>query len=92
MMCPHCYKWCNNYVEHITSSCKTSPVPQADQGMEAHWGIMFAIIAFSIVITVIAARANAPNLIGVLCLFPGVSAFCYLFAYVIQQINKGEGL
>ena len=62
------------------------------QGMDPHWGIMFGIMVCSIVITAIAAHANAPNLLGVVCLSPGVSAFCYLFAYVIQQIGKGEGL
>ena len=91
-MCPHCHKWANDYKGHVLSSCRKSPVPNEQAGIEPLWGPMLAIMCISLFLSWIGSNVNAPTLLMLVLVCPGFAAFCYLFSYVIQQISKGEGL
>ena len=68
------------------------PMPQDDAGLKPYWPLMLKVMGISLGAFCLASIFNAPLWLGVACLFPGMSAFCYLLAYVMQQIDKGEGL
>ena len=68
------------------------PKPQDEAPLKPYWLLMLKIIGISLAASYLAATFNAPLWLGAACVLPGFSAFGYLLAYVIQQINRGEGL
>ena len=68
------------------------PKPQDDAPLKPYWLLMLKIMGISITVSILAAKFNAPLWLGAACVLPGFCAFCYLLSYVIQQIDRGEGL
>ena len=62
--------------------------------IKPYWSKMLSTIFGSLLVSWIAFTLfpDPPLWLGMVCVLPGMCAFCYLLSYVIQQINKGEGL
>ena len=68
------------------------PKPQDEPPLKPYWLLMFKIMGISLAVFYLGDTFNAPLWLLAVCLFPGIAAFCYLLSYVIQQVNRGEGL
>ena len=68
------------------------PKRQDDAGIKPYWLLMFKVMGISLGAFYLGHTFNVTSWLLAACLLPGMCAFCYLLSYVIQQINRGEGL
>ncbi len=64
----------------------------ADSNLEPHWGVTLPTLMGSLMMALLAIKMESHGVIISIFVMAFIITACYMGAYVMQQLDRGEGL